>query len=139
MDFTWTPERVKEFTAIYAGNFANKNVRFGYSDFIGLKYEQKVAKYQRLVSKMEGSDSTNEEGGDAPVSRLSLRERPTFEIPHPFSTIRRWIVSDIMTRIVLPNMGWRAQCDDALQAKREISEAVDTLVNDIDFHFQPDD
>ena len=44
-----------------------------------------------------------------------------------------------MARIVLPNMGWRAQSDESVLARREIGEAVDGLVNDIDFHFQPDD
>ncbi|HIB77172.1 MAG TPA: hypothetical protein EYO58_06045 [Flavobacteriales bacterium] len=128
--FTWTPERVKEFTAIYAGNFSNKASRFGYSDFIGLKYDEKVRKYERLVTSLEG-DIT---------SKLSTRF-PTegSKLEHPFSTIRRWIVGDIMARIVLPNMGWRAQSDEAVLARREIGEAVDGLVNDIDFHFQPDD
>ena len=33
--FEWTPKRVQEFTAIYAGNFTG-NKRFSRSDFIGL-------------------------------------------------------------------------------------------------------
>tara|TARA_R110000824_G_scaffold134618_1_gene297596 strand:- start:446 stop:859 length:414 start_codon:yes stop_codon:yes gene_type:complete len=131
--FIWTPERVKEFTAIYAGNFSNKSIRYeqlGYTEFIGLKYDEKVRKYERLVTSLEG-DVT---------SKLSTRfPSDGNKLERPFTTIRRWIVGDIMSRIVLPNMGWRAQCDEALLAKREIGEAVEALVNDIDFHFQPDD
>ena len=55
--FEWTPERVQEFTSIYAGNFLGKDKRFKRKDFIGLRYDAKVKKYKKLVTKLEGKDS----------------------------------------------------------------------------------
>ena len=52
--FEWTPERVQEFTSIYAGNFCGKKKRFKHKDFLGLRYHDKVKKYQKLVYKLEG-------------------------------------------------------------------------------------
>ena len=79
--FEWTPKRVQEFTAIYAGNFTG-NKRFSRSDFIGLRYE------------------------------------------------------DIMSRIVLPNMGWRANSNESIEARGEIGEAIEVLLNDVDRYYK---
>ncbi len=54
--FEWTPKRVQEFASIYAGNFQGKDKRFKRKDFIGLRYDAKVKKYKRLVTKLEGKD-----------------------------------------------------------------------------------
>jgi hypothetical protein len=52
--FEWTPKRVQEFTSIYAGNFLGKDKRFTREDFIGLRYDAKVKKYKKLITKLEG-------------------------------------------------------------------------------------
>jgi hypothetical protein len=129
--FEWTPERVQEFTAIYAGNF-NGNKRFSRSDFIGLRYDAKVKKYESMVSELEPDTTDNE------VSK-PRRYRFGTSTPiadKPFAQIRTWAVEDIMSRIVLPNMGWRAESSESTNARGEIGEAVEALLNDVDQYYK---
>tara|TARA_R110000851_G_scaffold168524_1_gene314376 strand:+ start:1413 stop:1826 length:414 start_codon:yes stop_codon:yes gene_type:complete len=132
--FEWTPKRVQEFTAIYAGNFTG-NKRFSRSDFIGLRYEAKVKKYESMISELE--PNTREREVSKPRQHRFGSESPLYRVPEAsLSQIRTWAVEDIMSRIVLPNMGWRANSNESIEARGEIGEAIEVLLNDVDRYYK---
>lgn len=57
--------------------------------------------------------------------------------PSPFTDLRKSIVQDIMSKIVSPNMGWSSDSNQAYEARLEIGDAIEELLNDIDYYFQP--
>tara|TARA_R110000803_G_scaffold57972_7_gene116166 strand:- start:1632 stop:1814 length:183 start_codon:yes stop_codon:yes gene_type:complete len=52
---------------------------------------------------------------------------------------RKRIVEVIIQTIVLPNMGWTGDGDEANEARIEIGEAMEAMLQDIDSHYQPHD
>ena len=49
--------------------------------------------------------------------------------PSPFTDLRKSIVQDIMSKIVSPNMGWSSDSNQAYEARLEIGDAIEELLN----------